>query len=143
MAFRESNAFDEAARLLGFGVGGGEIVPERFAVIGVADVSEFVGDDVVEHPLGPAANFVADADVAIGDAAVGAAAQGVVHVADPFYSLPLDLMLKVFLVDVLGAGLQISIGAAYPSFGLFAELLADAVEQMGDVALEGALGDAQ
>lgn len=105
LALCEANAFDEATRLLGLWVGGGEIAPERFAVIGVANVSEFVGDDVVEHPLGPAANLVADADVAIGDAAVGAATQGVVHVANPFYSLPLDLVFKVFVIDVFGAGL--------------------------------------
>ena len=34
----EADAFDKAARLFGFGVDGGEIVPEGFAVVWVADV---------------------------------------------------------------------------------------------------------
>jgi len=143
LAFSETNAFDKAARLFGFGIGGGEIFPEGFAVIRVADVVQLMGDDVVYDPLRPAANFIADADVARGDAAACAAAQSMLHVAGPVDGLPLDLVFEKCAVYVECARLQVGIGAAYPAFGTPAKLLADIFQQRGDVAFEVALRDAQ
>lgn len=143
LALGEADTFDEAARSFGLGVGGGEIVPESFAVVRVADVGHFVGDDVIDHPTGPAANLVADTDMPVGDAAVGAASQDIVHITHPTDGLPLDMVLEICPVDVLGARFEIGVGAAFTSFGLFAELLADAFQQIGDIAFEVARRDAQ
>ena len=122
LAFGETNAFDKAARLLGLGVGGGEIVPEGFAVVGVAQVGQLVGDDVIDHPARPAAHLIADADVAVGNAAAGAAAQSMLHVADPTDGLPFKLIPEMGFIDGLGARLQVGIGTAFSSLGLAGEL---------------------
>ncbi len=103
---------DEAARPLGEGIAFSERFPVLFAVVAVQAVDHLVGDNVVDHPLGPAFDLIADADMAISGAAVGAAAQLSVHIAYPADGIPFDLSLEIFLVEIYSALLELGVGAA-------------------------------
>ncbi len=91
-----------------------------------------MGDDVIDHPLGPVLDPLADADMPIRWPAGGATAQAGVHVPDPADGAPLDLALKIFSVDMLSPPLQIRVGPPLGQAGPFLQLALDFADDLLD-----------
>src|SRR5690606_16055044 len=109
----EAHALDEAPRPLGERIRRLQELPERLAVVGVDAVRQLMRDYVVDHPLRPALDAIADADVPVRRAAGRAAPQPLLHVAHPADRPPGDLPAEVRRIDVLRPRLQVGVGAAF------------------------------
>lgn len=129
MILRKAYPTDEPARPLGEGKSLFQGGPKLIAVIFVQAMGHFVGNDVVYDPIGPVLNFITNANMAVGIAAIGATAVAGGHVAHPADGLPLDAAVEIFFVDVFGALLKLRIGAAFGQLLAFLQVLGDLIEQ--------------
>lgn len=129
MILRKAYPTDEPARPLGEGISLFQGSPKRLAMIVVQAMGHFVGNDIVDDPIGPRLDFIANADMTIGVTAVGATAVASGHVAHPADRLPLDAAVEIFLVDVLGTLMELGIGATLGQLLAFLQVLGDLIEQ--------------